>query len=75
MKISKTGLFALVVALILTGGCMQSGGGGGSAASGGEPTTAENYVYKGQKDPLMAQSASDRATVMAERFKLIQGRM
>ena len=65
------GYTAAVIAVLLMTGCMQ----GGSGGAGAEPTTAESYQYKGRKDPFLATPAADRAEAMAERFKLIQGRV
>lgn len=54
--------------LVAMAGCMPSET--TSPASDGP----EAYQYKGRPDPLMAASASDRATKLSERFKLIQAR-
>ncbi len=68
-QMCKVGMIALSV-MALTG-CMPADTG---ASDSGEPTTAENYVYKGQKDPLMDTSADERAEIMAKRFNMIQAR-
>ncbi|MBX2886965.1 MAG: hypothetical protein KTR32_43865 [Granulosicoccus sp.] len=61
-------LSALAVSALILSGCMPTAS--DTPGSG----TAEGYQYKGKADPLMAESASDRAATLSERFKLIQAR-
>lgn len=61
-------LGALAVAALILTGCMPQES--ETAGSG----TAEGYQYKGKADPLMAESADERATKLSERFKLVQAR-
>jgi len=61
-------LATTVLALGALVGCMPA------ATTGTDAGDAEPYQYKGRADPLMAASASDRATKLSERFKLIQAR-
>lgn len=60
------GVLMVGAAMALTGCMGQSGD--------GEVGGPEDYQYKGKVDPLMSASASDRATQLSERFKLIQAR-
>ena len=65
--ISSVFLILAVVSVMLVTGCMPS-------EPNGVVGTAEEYVYKGRPDPLMAKSAVDRAEKLSDRFKLIQAR-
>ena len=62
--ISSVILISAVVSVMLVTGCMPS-------EPNGVVGTAEDYVYKGRPDPLMAESAADRAKKLSDRFKLI----
>lgn len=66
MKLITQGV--LVVTALVLSGCMPTET--GSTGAG----TAEGYQYKGKADPLLAESASERAATLSERFKLVQAR-
>ena len=70
---SRLSTAALIAFALLISGCIESGGSGGGSSSG-EPSSPEDYVYKGRVDPLLSIPGSDRADALQKRFMQIQGR-
>jgi len=64
----KSIMLIIATTTILLAGCMPADSG---SAKTGNPA---DYEYKGRPDPLLAQSAEERATILSARFKLIQAR-
>jgi len=64
----------LIGIAMLMSGCLQSGGSGSSGGSSSEPSTPEDYVYKGRVDPFLSVPSAERADALQKRFMQIQGR-
>ena len=61
---SRLSTAVLIAFAILISGCIESGGAGGGSSSG-EPSSPEDYVYKGRVDPLYRY----RAVIELTRYK------
>lgn len=62
-----------VASALMLGGCFEIPGTSDADASA-EPSSPEDYEYKGRVDPLTATSGADRAGALQERFMQVQGR-
>ncbi len=67
LKLIKTTTLS-VSALLILAGCQSTSN---DTQAGFD---AESYEYKGAADPLLSESAADRAGPLGDRFDLIQGR-